>query len=93
MPVNALYDREAAHAVTFRNLLQRQGYRDLDEIRDEGQQQALRESVLAVLLARGLAVDEAARAALEAIGDPAVLRRHLGRAATVAPTDEVFVAD
>ena len=36
VPVNALYDRQAAHAVTFRNLLQRQGYRDLDEVRDEG---------------------------------------------------------
>ncbi len=43
VPVNALYDREAAHAVTFRNLLQRQGYRDLDEIRGEGRDEGRRE--------------------------------------------------
>ncbi len=101
VPVNALYDREAAHAVTLRNLLQRQGYRDLDEIRgegrdegrQEGQQQALRESILAVLAARGLPVDDAARTALEAIGDPVVLRIYLARAVTVATTREVFIAD
>ncbi|HEX4966230.1 MAG TPA: Uma2 family endonuclease [Thermoanaerobaculia bacterium] len=71
VPVNALYDREAAHAVTLRNLLQRQGYRDLDEVRgegrEEGQQRALRESILDVLQARGLAADDAARSALVAI--------------------------
>jgi hypothetical protein len=92
VPVNALYDREAAHAVTFRNLLQRQGYRDLDEIRGEGQQQALRESILAVLEARGLSVD-AARSALEATDDPDVLRRRLTRAATATTTEEVFLGE
>jgi Uma2 family endonuclease len=94
VPVNALYDREAAHAVTFRNLLQRQGYQNLDEIRgegrQEGQQQALRESVLAVLQARGLPVDDAARSALAAVDDPVALRRHLTRAATASTADEVF---
>lgn len=98
VPVNALYDRQAAHAVTFRNLLQRQGYRDLDEIRgegrqegrQEGQQQALRESILAVLQARGLTVDDAARSALAAIDDPDALRRHLTRAVTAVTADEVF---
>jgi len=97
VPVNALYDREAAHAVTFRNLLQRQGYRNLDEIRgegrQEGQQQALRESVLAVLQARGLPVDDAARSALEAVDDPVALRRRLTRAATASTVDEVFAGD
>ncbi len=109
VPVNALYDRDAAHAVTFRNLLQRQGYRDLDEIRGEGRQEgrqegrnegrhegqqlALRESIFAVLEARGLPVDDAARSALAAIDDPVALRRHLARAATAATTDEVFVGD
>ena len=93
VPVDALYDREAAHAVTFRNLLQRQGYRDLDEIRGEGQQQALRESILAVLEARGLPVDAAARSALETTEDLGSLRRHLTRAATVATTGEIFAAE
>lgn len=37
VPVEALYDREAAHEVALQNLLQRRGYRDLDAVRDEGQ--------------------------------------------------------
>ena len=37
VPVEALYDREAAHEVALRNLLQRKGYRDLDAVRDAGQ--------------------------------------------------------
>ena len=102
VPVNALYDREAAHAVTLRNLLQRQGYRDLDEIRgegrnegrnegrQEGQQQALRESILAILQTRGLTIDDAARSALAAITDPTALHRHLTRAVTAITADEVF---
>jgi Uma2 family endonuclease len=104
VPVDALYDRQAAHAVTLRNLLQRQGYQDLDEVRgegrnegrQEGQLQGLRDSILAVLQARGLTVDDAARSALEATGDLVALRRLLTRAATAAtaPTaDEVFAGE
>jgi Uma2 family endonuclease len=93
IPVEALYDRQAAHAVTFRNLLQRQGYRDLDEVRSEGQLQALRDSILAVLQARGLTVEDAARSALAAIGDPAALRGLLTRAATAATADDVFAGE
>lgn len=36
VPVDALYDREAAHEVTLRNLLQRKGYTSLDAVRIEG---------------------------------------------------------
>ncbi len=98
VPVDALYDRQAAHAVTLRNLLQRQGYRDLDEVREEGrregqQLQALRDPILIVLQARGLTIDEAARSALAAIDDPAVLRRLITRAATALTTDEVFAGE
>jgi hypothetical protein len=97
IPVEALYDRQAAHAVTFRNLLQRQGYRDLDEVRNEGRQegqlQTLRDSILDVLQTRGLSVDEAARSAIAAIADLAVLRRLLTRAATASTADEVFAGE
>jgi len=101
VPVNALYDREAAHAATLRNLLQRQGYRDLDQIRgegrqegrQEGQQQTLREAILAVLQARGLAAGDAARSVLAAIDDPGALRRLLTRAATAATADQVFAGE
>jgi hypothetical protein len=93
VPVDALYDRQAAHAVTLRNLLQRQGYRDLDEVRGEGRQEGLRDSVLAVLQARGLTIGDAARSALAAIDDPVVLRRLLTRAATAPTADEVFAGE
>jgi hypothetical protein len=57
------------------------------------QQQVLRESILAVLQARGLTVDDAARSALAAIADPVALHRHLTRAATAATADEVFAGE
>jgi len=101
VPVDALYDRQAAHAVILRNLLQRQGYRDLDEVRgegwnqgrQEGQLQGLRDSILIVLQARGLTIGDAARSALAAIDDPAVLSRLLTRAATAPTADEVFAGE
>jgi len=37
VPVEALYDPDAAHEVALRNLLQRRGYADLDAVREEGQ--------------------------------------------------------
>lgn len=35
VPVEALYDRAVAHKVAFTNLLQREGYQDLDDVRAE----------------------------------------------------------
>lgn len=35
VPVVALFDRAAAHEVTLKNLLQRKGYRDLEQVREE----------------------------------------------------------
>ncbi|WP_433928992.1 Uma2 family endonuclease [Sorangium cellulosum] len=34
--VDALYDREAAHEATLRNLLQRRGYENIEAVREEG---------------------------------------------------------
>lgn len=45
LPVEALYDRSAAQAHTLRNLLERYGYRSLDEVREEGRDEG-RESTL-----------------------------------------------
>lgn len=86
VPVEALYDRQAAHEVTLRNLLQRQGYRDLDDVRAE----ALRTAVLGVLEARGLTVDDASRAVLDGCRDLRTLQLWLARAATSPSTDQVF---
>jgi len=36
IPVESLYDTDSAYRTALRNLLQRQGYEDLDAVRDEG---------------------------------------------------------
>jgi len=63
--VEALYDPDAAQAAALRNLLQRQGYADLEAVRNEGQekgreegQDAAREDVARNLIAMNLLTDE-----------------------------------
>ncbi|WP_437275911.1 Uma2 family endonuclease [Sorangium sp. So ce375] len=41
--VEALYDREAAHEATLRNLLQRRGYEDIEAVREEGRKEGRNE--------------------------------------------------
>jgi hypothetical protein len=95
VPVEALYDREAARRVIFRNLLQRQGYASLEEVRDEGREegevQGLREAVVEVLAGRGLAVDDELRTALAAVNDSEILRSVLRRAG-LASSAEILAA-
>ncbi|HRI68574.1 MAG TPA: DUF4351 domain-containing protein [Polyangium sp.] len=43
VPVAALYDREAAHEATFRNLLQRRGYASLEEVEERARVKGRRE--------------------------------------------------
>lgn len=50
IPVEALYDREAAHEVTLRNLLQRWGYADLEAVRAAGEAQGQLGGSMAILL-------------------------------------------
>jgi len=94
VPVLALFDKEAADQATLRNLLQREGYDSLQAVRQEGQREgqldARRESLFAVLEARGIAVSEAARAAIAAAEDVAVLARWLVRAGTATSLEEVL---
>jgi Uma2 family endonuclease len=92
VPVEALWDREAARQVIFRNLLQRQGYASLDAVRAEGEAQGraegeaqgVRKAIVTVLQSRGLAVDDDLRTALASCGDPAVLESALRQAATAS---------
>lgn len=88
VPVEALYDRRAAHQVTLRNLLQRQGYEDLDAVRTEG----VAQSVVTLLESRGLEPDEAAREKILGCKDNELLRRWLVRAATVTRIGDLFAA-
>lgn len=95
VPVEALWDREAGLRVTFRNLLQRQGYASLDEVRAEGEALGraegealgLRRAITTVLLSRGLVIDDDLRNALTNCGDLAVLEAALLRATSASTAD------
>ncbi|MEJ7733288.1 MAG: Uma2 family endonuclease [Polyangiaceae bacterium] len=94
VPVEALYDRDAAHEATLANLLQRRGYRDLEAVRSEGREEgreagreagrveALRDAVRSLLTTRGMALDAAGLARIEACDDVERLKRWLVRAGT-----------
>ncbi len=92
VPVEALYDREAAFEVTLRNLLQRRGFQSLEAVqsesreegREEGRAAALREAILAVMEARQLTPSGEARAAILACRDLETLTRWLRRASVAA---------
>jgi Uma2 family endonuclease len=92
IPVEALYDRDAAHRVMLRNLLQREGFESLEAVKEEGLEQgleqgerrALRASIREVLSARNLSTSAADDARIDACSDVATLRRWL-RAAVAAP--------
>lgn len=92
VPVEALYDRKAAQEVVLRNLLQRRGYASLEAVQAEGEAQGLREAIVAVLTARGLAVGDDLQTALARIEDPAALRPLVPQAATVASAKEILAA-
>ena len=94
VPVEAMYDWQAGKEVVLRNLLHAKGYRDLDEVRSEGQDigrlDGLRSAVLTVLETRGLAVSDELRAAVTGCGDAAILDRWLQQAATVERAEQVL---
>ena len=93
VPVEALYDRQAAHEVTLRNLLQRQGYQDLDEVRTEGREEGvlagLRRSIVR-LWEQGLGpMPEEIRRKLEAIADVDRLDNVLAQVSRAELADDV----
>ena len=85
VPVEALYDRSAAHEATLRNLLQRKGYDGLEAVLDEGRRQGqragLRAGVRDICALLGISLSPEREAALEAMDDAALgaLREHLMR--------------
>jgi hypothetical protein len=98
VPVVALYDPEAAHEATLKNLLQRRGYEDLDDVlakgvaqgkvegKIEGKIEGKRDAILAVLAARRLAVSEAQRTRILTAEDVREIDRWLARAVTAETT-------
>ncbi|MCC6559183.1 MAG: Uma2 family endonuclease [Polyangiaceae bacterium] len=71
VPVLALFDREAAHEATLRNLLQRRGYDSLDAVRAAGKRDAL----LRLLARAGIALTDEERTRIEACEDGSTLDR------------------
>lgn len=98
VPCEALYDREAGHRATLRNLLERQGYDSLDAVREEGhaegreegREAGLAEAVLTVLADRGLTLDPADRDRIQGCRDADRLRTWLIAATRVKRTADLF---
>ncbi len=93
VPVRALFDRDAAHEVVLRNLLQRRGYASLNAVREEGREEGMSDAILALLQGRGLAVDATVEARLRACHDRETLRRWLLRAARAERAESLFDVD
>ena len=97
VPVEALFDRQAAHTLTLRNLLQRKGYTDLEAVREEGREQGreegrqgLRDALTDLLEERGIALGPAEAARIASCSDVTVLRRWLKHAMTAQSAADVF---
>lgn len=98
VPVLALYDREAAHDATLRNLLQRRGYESVEAVRAEGKIEgriegkieSRREMLLEMLGVRGLAVSADERARILAARDLDLLGRWMLQAMAAATTAEAL---
>ena len=95
VPVRALYDRNAAHETTLRNLLARKGYGSLDAVREEGRAEGLtglRTALRAGFAARGWSVTPEQSARLDACADVATLVAWTTRVFTAESPDTVFAA-
>lgn len=92
VPIEALYDRSAAHEVTLRNLLQRRGYNSLDEVRAEVRVEGRAESVLMLLGERGLQVPDAVRARIRSCTDMGQLDAWFRKALSIDRAEALFEA-
>ena len=75
VPIEALYDREAAHRHTLRNLLQREGYEDLEAVKAEARLVGARAALRRVLARRKLALSADDDARIERCASLADLER------------------
>ncbi|MFT3772005.1 MAG: Uma2 family endonuclease [Minicystis sp.] len=96
--VEALYDREAAHEATLRNLLQRRGFESLEAAREDaraegaiaGEIATTRKLVRRLLARRGIALTSDHEARIEACADLETLQRWHDEAAVAATADEAL---
>lgn len=104
VPVEALYNRDAALDATLRNLLQRHGYDSIDAIRAEGHAEGraeghvegrlrgLREALTGIAAARGWALTQVQQTRLDSAADTAILERWLREAALAQGPDDLISA-
>lgn len=98
VPVRALFDRDAAHEVTLRNLLAAKGYggieavreRGREEGREEGRAEALRSALTIAIEARGWRLDNHDVRLVDDCRDTARLRTWIARAVTAESPAAVF---
>lgn len=98
VPVVALYDREAGHRATLRNLLQRQGYDSLEAVRQEGRstgrqegrEEGMAQAILTLLRGRGLEVPDPVAARVSACRQADRLTTWLLAAARVERAEAIF---
>ena len=102
VPVAALYDWRTAEGVTLRNLLQKQGFQDLDDVlekgrkegrsegREEGELHARRSVLLEMIDDRGLELDEAQRHRIEECRDLDQLKVWFKRSLTAESTADIL---
>ncbi|MDC3958387.1 Uma2 family endonuclease [Polyangium jinanense] len=94
VPVEALYDREAAHEATLRNLLQRRGYESLEAVRDAGREAGELAHARAVLRRqlgkRGISLDAAQEARIDGTTDLETLDRWLDQTLVAKTVDEAL---
>jgi Uma2 family endonuclease len=106
VPVEALFDPEAAWRESLKHLLQRKGYDSLDDVykkgrdegygkghdegRTEGARLHARASLVRVLTKRGLTLSDAQRERVAACDDLATLETWLDRALDATRADDVF---
>jgi Uma2 family endonuclease len=88
--VEALYDRSEAERATLTNLLQRQGYEDIEAVLAAGRNEGLASAVIAVLEARGIRITKAVRERIARCTEAAALDRWVRRAAVVQKVGELF---
>ena len=94
VPVEAMFNRTAAQELAFRNLLQRRGYSDLEDVRQEGREQGRveghRDALRVLLKARGIMLNPAEEARIASCSDAATFERWIARATTSPRAVEIL---
>jgi Uma2 family endonuclease len=98
VPIEALYDRDAAHRQTLRNLLQREGYESLEAVKAEGRGEGVdagrlveaRSALRRVLARRKLELSAEDSARIDTSTDLAALERWLDQAIDAASAAEAL---